>query len=686
MSAKSPLELLQDAAQRHGNGDLAGAELLYRAALHREPHPIGQHLLGALLHQTGRFEEAITFLAKAAASLPDDTELLGNYGAALISANRPGEALEALDRAIQRGLTASAPVLINRSAARRALGDFAGALTDAEQALALDPDLAGAYANAGAALQSLGRLRDAVACLARGLERFPNEAVLETNLGALLFQLGETEAARRHLERAVTANPGLVDARHNLGAVLQDAGEIALAEICYQRALEIDPAHPGALGNFGSLELARGRVDTALARFEAALAIDPLNREAASNQLLALNYLSGPPPSAITDLHKAWGAQFIGRERPLPQRATGERPRIGFLSPDLWNHPVASFLEPLLRSVDPSLYELRVYSDRAAADAVTNRLRALPLGWTDVAGWPGDALVERIRADGIDVLMDLAGHTAQNRLVALAARAAPVQMTMIGYPNTTGLSTMDYRVTDVIADPEGDADARHSETLIRLAGGFLCWRPPEDAPAPRRSTGRPITFGSFNALPKLSAPTIAAWAAILTAVPNARLLLKSRALSDPETRSRILRAFSAHRVAADRLELVAWLPATQDHLAFYSEIDVALDPFPYNGTTTTMEALWMGVPVVSLIGDQHAGRVGASILAHADLGEDLAADLVAYVDHAVRLAQSSELLDRRRNTLRETLSASPLLDGARYARAMEAAWSQTLELASAKSG
>jgi protein O-GlcNAc transferase len=680
LSAKTPLELLQDAAHRHGTGDLAGAELLYRAALHRAPHPVGQHLLGALLHQSGRFEEAISFLSQAAAALPDDSELLGNFGAALVSANRPAEALEALDRAIERGQSASAAVLVNRSAARRAVGDFAGALADAEQALALEPQLAGAYANAGAALQSQGKLREAIGYFLRGLEHHPNEALLETNAGALLFQLGESDTARAHLERAVLASPGLADARHNLGAVLQDAGEIALAEICYQRALEIDPTHAGALSNFGSLDLARGRVDMALAQFQDALASDPQNREAASNNLLALNYLSGLPPVEIAEMHKAWGARLRAAEQPLPPRQKNERPRIGFLSPDLWNHPVASFLEPLLRSVDRTLYDLHVYNDRAASDRVSERLRALPIGWTEVAGWPGAALIDQIRADGIDVLIDLSGHTAKNRLVDLAMRAAPVQMTMIGYPNTTGLPTMDYRITDIIADPKGEADARHSETLIRLAGGFLCWRPPDNAPTAAQSTDRPITFGSFNALPKLSAQTISAWAAILNALPNSRLVLKSRALSDPETRSRILRAFSAHRVAANRLELVAWLPATQDHLAFYSEIDVALDPFPYNGTTTTMEALWMGVPVVSLIGEQHAGRVGASILAHAGLGEDLATDVVAYVNHAIRLASSPELLAKRRVELRPALGASSLLDGERYARAMEAAWSQTLEL------
>ncbi len=675
---RTPLELLQAAAERHTAGDLSAAELLYRAALHREPHPVGQHLLGALLNMTGRHDEAVGFLSKAAAQLPADGELLCNYGAALFSAGRSAEAIPILDRAIATGSTAVVSALVNRSAAHRALGDFKTALADAVEALSLDPNLASGYVNAGSALQALGDRQEALGYFLRGLERSPGDAALECNVGVTLFQLGQTFAARTHLERAVEADPNLADAHHNLGAVRQSLDDFAGADACYRRALEINPNHPGALSNLGSLDLARGRVDGAMASFEAALAIDPQNLEAGSNRLMALNYLPALPPETVATLHRDWGDSLPPASAAPRFTSHGGKLRIGFLSPDLWAHPVASFLEPLLRSVDRERFDLYVYNDRARSDAVTERLRGLQLAWTDVAGLPRSDLVQRIRDDGVDVLIDLAGHTAENRLIALTDRAAPVQMTMIGYPNTTGLPTMDYRVTDAIADPIGEADARHRETLIRIPGGFLCWRPPDEAPSTAPSTGRPLTFGSFNALAKLSAHTISAWATILTAVPETRLLLKSKAFNDPETRSRIMRAFAAHRIASNRLELVAWLPATTDHLGLYSEVDVALDPFPYNGTTTTMEAMWMGVPVISLIGDCHAARVGASLLLHAGVAENLASDMISYVNRAIELGQSSEQRGHYRATLRDQLRDSSLLDGQRYARAMEAAWEQAL--------
>lgn len=679
MTPKSPLELLQAAAEHHGAGDLPAAELLYRAALHREPHPVGQHLLGALLHATGRFDEAVTYLSQAAENLPDDGELLGNYGAALVSANRHADALPVLNRAVEAGAN-SAAVLVNRSAAHRGVKNFAAALDDAQRALAIQPDMPGAFANAAVALQSLGRWDEALALLLRGLEMHPGEPTLSTNTGAILLMQGHPDAARDHLMRAIAINPDFADAQQMLGAALQELGDLPHADSCFHRALEINPDHVGALTNLGSLDLLRGRVDLALARFEAAMAVDPENPEAGSNSLLTLNYLPGLPSTAVADLHKAWGVRLLRPERSFEPRTSDRRARVGFLSPDLWRHPVATFIEPLLRSVDAEQFDLRVYNDRARGDAVTDRLRALPVGWTDVAGMPGAALVERIRDDEIDILIELSGHTAGNRLIDLADRAAPIQMTMIGYPNRTGLPTIDYRIGDAIADPEAADENWRTERLLRLDGGFLCWRPPENAPTPHASAGRPVTFGSFNALAKLSTHTISAWAAILNSVPDSRLLLKSKAFGDPETHSRILRAFSAHSISASRLELVSWLPETQDHLGFYREIDVALDPFPYNGTTTTMEALWMGVPVISLIGESHPGRVGASILTHAGLVEDLTTDVGAYINRAVALARSAEIRMKRRETLREQLQASPLLDGDRYARAMEDAWRQTLAL------
>ena len=681
--AKSPLELLQAAAERHGAGDLPAAELLYRAALHREPHPVGQHLLGVLLHQTGRVDEAVTILAQAAAKLPDDGELLGNYGAALVAANQPAEAALVLDKALASRPSSIVSVLVNRSAARRSLGQLAGALSDALEAIALKPDLASAYSNAGSALQAMGRRSEALECFQRGLLKAPENATLETNVGTVLFMLGRFEEALIHLDRAISLDPTLADAHQNRGTTLYRLNDLAGADASYSQALTLNPNDANALSNQGSLELMRGRVDVALERFEAALAIDPTHRNAGSNSLLALNYLPALKPDFVADLHKAWGAPHLSPPRQFKRRAQGEIHQIGIISPDLWQHPVASFVESWIGAVDSERWQLHLYHDGAIEDAVTERLRGFPVSWTKTAGWPDEQLTSQIRADGIDIVLDLAGHTSENRLLALAERAAPVQMTMIGYPNTTGLPSMDYRITDAIADPPGMADEWHTEKLIRLPGGFLCWAPPPTAPDPMASTGRPLTFGSFNALAKLSSQTISVWAAILTLVPESRLLLKSKALSDPETRHRILRAFSAHRIGANRLELLGWLPSTTDNLGFYAEIDVALDPFPYSGTTTTMEALWMGVPVVTLIGDSHAGRVGASLLTHAGLAEDVASAVNLYIDRAVALARSPELRAQKRRDLRKTVGASLMMDPHRYARALESAWEEALGSAGA---
>ena len=251
-------------------------------------------------------------------------------------------------------------------------------------------------------------------------------------------------------------------------------------------------------------------------------------------------------------------------------------------------------------------------------------------------------------------------------------RPAPVQIAWLGYPNTTGLDAIGYRMTDAIADPPG-SEAIHSETLVRLPHGFLCYRPPEDAPDTAASQG-PVTFGSFNNLSKVTAQVIACWAAILNRLPEARLILKSRSLADAPTRQTVLDAFAGHGVAAERIEALAWIDARGGHLGAYGRIDVALDPYPYNGTTTTLEALWMGVPVVALAGDRHAARVGASILATFGQDELVAADEGAYVDTAVALAQDSARRAALRTSLRPTLAASPLCDAPAFARDVEDAY------------
>jgi predicted O-linked N-acetylglucosamine transferase (SPINDLY family) len=302
-------------------------------------------------------------------------------------------------------------------------------------------------------------------------------------------------------------------------------------------------------------------------------------------------------------------------------------------------------------------------------------MRGLADRWREAAAWDDAQLERAIRDDGIDLLVDLAGHTKLNRLPVLARKPAPLQFTWLGFPDTTGVAAIDFRITDAIADPPGPADALHAEALLRLPGPFLCYLPPPDAPPVRaRPAGVALTFGSFNNLDKLSAQTVALWARVLLAVPESRLLLKSARTRVPEAVERIHAAFAAQGVAPARVVFAAWRERRSDHLAAYADVDVALDTFPYHGTTTTCEALWMGVPVVTRTGGTHVSRVGASVLAHAGLPELVVAGDDAFVAAAAGLAGDAARRAALRAKLRERLAASPLTDAAAFTRGLEDAY------------
>ena len=358
-------------------------------------------------------------------------------------------------------------------------------------------------------------------------------------------------------------------------------------------------------------------------------------------------------------------------------REAARRLKIGYVSPDFRGHSVAYFVEPLLKGHDRQAVEVFCYAEVTRPDTVTAHLQGLVDHWLVTVGLSDEELAERIRADGIDILVDLAGHTANNRLRVFARKPAPVQVTWLGYPNTTGLEAIDYRLVDAVTDPVGEADAWASETLVRLEGGFLCYGGLKDAPEPTvppcLKTGT-VTFGSFNNPAKVSAATFDAWATLLSRLPQARLLLKGKPFADAATRALFLARLGERGVAAERVELVAWLPGTAAHLALYHRVDIALDPFPYNGTTTTCEALWMGVPVVTLRGDRHAGRVGASLLSQIGLTDLIANSVEEYVEIALALARNPGRLDDLRRALRPRMAASPLCDGRAFARKMEAAF------------
>ncbi|MBX6321423.1 MAG: hypothetical protein IRY94_06330, partial [Rhodospirillaceae bacterium] len=447
------------------------------------------------------------------------------------------------------------------------------------------------------------------------------------------------------------------------------------------RAIEIDPDHADAALRLGSVLLTAGRIPEALAQLEAAAA-GKAGRAASSLRLFAFNCSDRAAAGEIWQAHRAFGQSLEESVVPLPPPERDRDPdrllRVGYVSGDFRQHACAFFIEPLLAAHDPAAVEVFCYATVKEADAVTDRLRGHARGWREVAGLTDAELAALIRTDAIDVLVDLSGHTAGNRLGVFALRPAPVQATWLGYPNTTGLVRIDYRLTDGQTDPPGAADALHSERLERLERIFLCYRPPawvpEVSPLPAGDTGV-VTFGSFNAARKLSAAALAAWAEILRALPESRLLMKNKALADELVRVRIRTLFARHGIAPERVGLYPFAQDPADAITAYGAVDVALDPFPYAGTTTTCESLWMGVPVVTLEGDRHAARVGGSILRCLGLeAECVAATPEEYVAKAVALARDRARLAALRRELRSRMAASPLRDEAGFARAVEAAY------------
>jgi len=347
------------------------------------------------------------------------------------------------------------------------------------------------------------------------------------------------------------------------------------------------------------------------------------------------------------------------------------------VSPDFRNHSVARFFLPLLEGHDRGAVEIACYAELARSDAVSERIRSLADRWSPTVGLSHDELAARIRGDAIDVLVDLAGHTSDNRLLTFARTPAPVQATWLGYPGTTGVAAIGWRFSDAECEPPGDADRRSSERIWRLPHGFHCFAPPADAPAvapPPCAARGSVTFGSFNNFLKLAPETIALWGRVLAAMPGAQLLLKSNFVFDAAAHQRHLERFAAAGIDPSRIVILPYMPDERAHLAAYGEIDVALDPFPYNGTTTTCEALWMGVPVVTLRGDRHAARVGASLLTRVGLPDLIAGDEAAYIAVAAALAAAPQRLAALRAGLRAQVAASPLCDAGGFARAVEDAY------------
>ena len=591
------------------------------------------------------------------------------------------------------------------------LGETAGAIERLQQALALDPrhgaalgqlgliaersgrpDLAlgflaraadaepsspEAQFNLGLALQRAGRLEEADAALRRAMGLGPTLAAAHLVLAHGLHLRGRLDEAAAALEQALGIDPAYAGAWMNLGNVRREQGRLAEAERAVLRALQLDRGMAAAWRNLAVIHRDQGRSAEAVAAFDEALKRDPDFADAQSGRLFALNYLPDISAAGIAEAHRAWGAQprlLVPQGLPhTNDRDPGRRLRIGYVSPDLHDHPVGFFLARVLESHDPAAVEAVCYATGGVPDQTTARLRAAAAGWRDIAAASDEEAGRIIRADGIDILVDLSGHAAGHRLALFARRPAPVQASWLGYVSTTGVAAIDYLITDHWTAPEG-ADVLFTEKLVRLAHGRFCYMPPAYAPEPalRPRRNRPFTFGSFNDLMKLNDEVIRVWARVLAAVPDSRLRLKWASLGDEAVRARLRGAFAAQGVDPDRLVLSPRSPHAE-MLAEYAEIDVALDPFPFCGGLTTCEALWMGAPVVTWPQERPASRQSLAFLELLGLGELAAGSEDAYVETSATLARDPDRLAAISRSLRPRMAASPLCRGELFTPGLEAA-------------
>ncbi len=592
-------------------------------------------------HRAGRLVQAVGLYRRLLAAAPRDYRVLHVGGAALFQLDRPAEAAEWL-RLASRQMPASGATRMCLGLALAKLGETAAAERELREALRLEP------ANAEAA----------------------------GNLGSFLLLRGQTADALATLRHGVALRPDSAHAWSCLGSALLATGQAADALAAQERALGLDPHHAKARCARAQALSSCHRLDEAITEFETTIGRHPAEHEARSFRLLLLHYLDHLPPEQLFAEHLAYGRAVAPAAPHTPARRPGApaRLRVAFLSPDLRTHSVAFFLEPLLAHLDRTRFEVVLYHDHFCHDATSERLKNCAVLWRNFVGLP-DTLVEtQVLADAPDLLVDLAGHTGYNRMALLARRLAPVQVAYLGYPDTTGLATMDFRLTDALADPPGTADALHTEKLVRFAPTAWSYQPPAAAPAVvpppcAQLPGAAVTFGSFNNLNKLTPATLQLWAEVLAAVPQSRLLIKGYTPNPTHLLAEAARA----GLPPTRVSLIPPTAGLAEHLAAYGRVDIALDPFPYHGTTTTCEALWMGRLVVTLAGDRHASRVGVSLLTAAGQADCVAATPGDYVKICARLAADPAALAARSAGLRAALQASPLLDHAAQARRFGAA-------------
>ena len=630
-----------------GQNLLSEAEPNYRSAIRLNPDYIdARYTLAHLLQTTGRLDHAIAEYRELLKSDPSIAAAHNNLGNALCATGHLEEGLQSLRRAVE-----------------------------------LEPNYAQGWGNFGNALKAAGRLHDAKEAFEKSLRLAPDDPIQHYNFGNLQREMCDYAGAAESFETALRLKPDFAAACNNLGNLCKQLGRLKSAHAAFERAIGLEPDSADLWNNLGNVLVAEGDILPALDYYRKAIALSPDCVAAYTNLVYALNFPEGLREEDILAEHRGWSRRFeisVKEMPPLPPRPLqGRKLRIGYVSGDFRRHSVAFFFEPLLEAHDRNLFEIFCYANNRYTDEVTCRIMARSEGWRPIHDLNDEQAAELIRSDLIDVLVDLSGHTDGNRLLIFAHRPAPVQINWLGYPNSTGMERIDYRLVDAITDPPREADRLATETLYRLPGGFLCYRgddqAPDVAPPPCLEKGY-VTFGSFNNLTKVNREVVDLWAQLLLTVPNSRLVMKTNQLEDLNTCEKYYRYFGERGVTRERIDLRARTSGLAEHLAVYGEIDIALDTFPYNGTTTTCEALWMGVPVLALDGHCHRARVSKSILIHAGLAELVATDHEDLLTKVQAMLAVPETIFTRRGKMRQHLCSSQLCDQKRFAKAMEDAY------------
>jgi predicted O-linked N-acetylglucosamine transferase (SPINDLY family) len=664
------------ASAHYSSGNYAAAEAASRQAIRLQPTFFQAHNnLGNALHAQGETDEALVCYREAVRLNPGYTLGWANAAIACRSLGRLAEAVSCYRSALQFEPD-SLQLVYNLGVTLQEMGCWEESVSCLRRAASLDPQFSAALVRLAVSLRHLGYYREAAECLRQAIACDPQDAHAHNDLGELLWRAGERNDAIGCFRRAVAIMPPLATAHYNLANALHALCQLDEAEESYRIALAVEPDSAAVLTNLAITLSDMGRTEEARELFQRAHQLAPDNARAHSHLLVIQHYLAGATLESLGKAHAEWNRRHADKltmsRRRYPSAGTLDRPlKLGLVSRDFRRHPVGFFLAAVLESLDRGRFEVTCYADQVECDEMTQRLQAAARGWRSVHFSSDSEIAEMVRHDQIDILVDLAGHTAGHRLLVFARKPAPVQGTWMGYVGTTGLPAIDFLISDRYHTPVGMEDCFAEEVLL-LPDGYVCYSPPPNAPPvnelPARNAGI-LTFGSFNNPAKLSEETVVMWGEILRRTES-RLLLKYPGLDSRGATNHILDRFAGHGIDVRRINLEGAAPH-HELLARYHALDVALDTYPYSGGLTTCESLWMGVPVVTRPGDTFASRHALSHLSNAGLPELVAQNAERYVELAIDLATDTHRLAQFRSELRDRVARSRLCDSQRFTRAFE---------------